>query len=109
MVFAIMLFVCYLTLLFVATARGGTRTFKFAEPLKLTMGKNGTLCTYFKQFDLSSSTKLTVCDYIGKRRIDIRHFTNDRPSIRGIHLTLAEWETFLALFAEIQTAVNKTL
>ena len=78
----VLLFVCYVTLLFMATARGGTRTFRFAEPVKVNvslntaaMKKNGTLCTYFKQFELC-----------------------------GTYLTQAEWNTFLALFA-----VNRTL
>lgn len=47
---------------------------------------NTTLCSYLKHFSLSRNIVISVCLLNKHIRIDIRHFVNDKPTIRGIYL-----------------------
>ena len=66
---------------------------------------NTTLCTALNQFFLSSSKRVTVCKYNNLLRVDIRYFIGQKASIKGIWLTLNEWNTFVKYFHKIQKSV----
>ena len=53
---------------------------------------NGNLCSYFKQWTLSENSNLTVCNYLSSVKMDIRAFVSDNTNIKGIWLTISEWE-----------------
>ena len=52
---------------------------------------NETTCVYIKQFDLSDSLYATMCNHGGFIFLDIRRFLNNTATIKGVHLTLAQW------------------
>lgn len=52
-----------------------------------------TSCTY--QFDLGDSILIHLCNAYGHRRIDIRYFLLGEPTIKGIYLTVKQWNSFL--------------
>ena len=52
---------------------------------------NETTCVYIKQFDLSDGLYATVCNHGGFIFLDIRRFLNNTATIKGVHLTLAQW------------------
>ena len=68
--------------------------------------KYPTLCTFIKQFKLSKRKSITVCNYQGKARIDIRLFINDYPSIRGIWISKKEWHSLLTQWNKIQHSLS---
>ena len=68
---------------------------------------NGSLCSYFRQWTLSDNVKLTVCNYLGSVRVDIRAFISEKATIRGIWLNTSEWEELTKLFKLIQRSLNE--
>ena len=68
---------------------------------------NGSLCSYFRQWTLSDNVKLTVCNYLGSVRVDIRAFISEKATIKGIWLTISEWEELTKLFKLIQRSLNQ--
>ena len=69
---------------------------------------NGTLCLYWKQMDLSLNKKVTVCRYQASTKIDIRFFLGQAATIKGIWLTISEWNVLLRLWGPIQTAIAES-
>ena len=63
------------------------------------------LCSFFKQFTLSSTKRLTLCRHNNKLRIDFRYFVNNVASSKGIYLSRAEWQVFVMLFGKIQSTI----
>jgi hypothetical protein len=48
-----------------------------------------------KQFKLPNSNKrISVCLYEGEIRVDIRVFLFNKPTIKGIYLSVSEWKEF---------------
>ena len=68
---------------------------------------NGSLCSYFRQWTLSDNIELTVCNYLGSVRVDIRAFVSGKATIKGIWLTITEWQELSKLFKLIQRSLNK--
>ena len=68
---------------------------------------NGSLCSYFRQWTLSDNIKLTVCNYLGSVGVDIRAFVSGKATIKGIWLTITEWQELSKLFKLIQRSLNK--
>jgi hypothetical protein len=66
---------------------------------------NGTLCSYLKQFRLSQNRMVSVCNYQGSVRIDLRRYIN-KPSIQGIWLNKLEWTKLQGLWGAIQSAIS---
>lgn len=62
---------------------------------------NTTLCSYLKHFSLSRNIVISVCLLNKHIRIDIRHFVNDKPTIRGIYLDEWQWNGLLKLLPKI--------
>ena len=53
---------------------------------------NGNLCSYFKQWTLSENINFTVCNYLSSVKMDIGAIVSDNTNIKGIWLTISEWE-----------------
>ena len=68
---------------------------------------NQTLCSYWKQCDLSDYKKVTVCGYRDYTRIDIRFFIGKTATIKGIWLTTTKWNVLLRLWGLVQTAITE--
>lgn len=62
---------------------------------------NSTLCSFLKHFPLSRSIIISVCLLNKHIRVDIRHFVNDKPTIRGIYLYEWQWNGLLKLLPKI--------
>ena len=58
--------------------------------------------------DLSLNKKVTVCRYQGSTRIDIRFFLGQAATVKGIWLTISEWNVLLRLWGPIQTAIAES-
>ena len=71
--------------------------------------QNSTLCDIFRIFPVSFDMALTVCEYEGDTRIDIRRFTNDKPSIIGIYLSMNQWTKLLSMSDEINLFIKNPL
>ena len=68
---------------------------------------NGSMCSYFRQWTLSDNVKHTACNYLGSVRVDIRAFVSEKATIKGIWLTITEWEELSKLFKLIQRSLNE--
>ena len=66
---------------------------------------NISLCSFMRQYRLSSHKRITVCNYQNGPRIDIRQFIDNAASIRGIWLNKTEWYQLLSLWGKIQNAI----
>jgi len=57
---------------------------------------------------------LTVSEFKGKRRIDIRKYFDNTmgerlPTQRGINLTVKQWEAFIAKLPELKAYIKQEL
>lgn len=68
---------------------------------------NTTLCSYLKHFSLSRNIVISVCLLNKHIRIDIRHFVNDKPTIRGIYLDEWQWNGLLKLLPKIISNIHE--
>ncbi|OOZ36428.1 hypothetical protein BOW52_10800 [Solemya elarraichensis gill symbiont] len=66
---------------------------------------NDTLCTYIKQFPLPEQYRLTVCLYRGRTRIDVRRFINDTATIKGVFLSIKQWNYMRIIIPRIDMAI----
>ena len=67
--------------------------------------RNMTLCSLMTQYNLSDSKRLTVCKYQGKVLVDIRYFIAEKATIKGVWISLAEWNNIVKYFSKIQKDV----
>ena len=67
---------------------------------------NATLCTYFKQFKLSGSKRISVCAYNQHVRVDIRRFIDDKATIQGIWINSEEWLALIRLQGKINLSMT---
>ena len=63
-------------------------------------------CVYVKQYHLSESTYVTVCDRNGDAFVDIRRFWNSTATILGIPLNRGQWERLKILVPQIDRAIT---
>ena len=68
---------------------------------------NNTLCTMADQYPIPNEYFATVCKYQGDIRIDLRHFINGKPTIRGIYLSVRQWNYLQVLATRINRSVKK--
>ncbi|CAC5369825.1 unnamed protein product [Mytilus coruscus] len=52
---------------------------------------NQSLCSFIRHFGLPGEFVLTTCEYNSRTIIDVRQFLNHKPTIKGISLTLIQW------------------
>lgn len=84
-----------------------TRTVTFSTAYQDII-QNNTACNIFRMFPISFDTALTVCEYEGETRIDIRKFVNNQASIIGIHLSLDQWTKLLTMLDDINLFINNS-
>jgi len=75
-------------------------------------GGDESLSTKGKKFNLTDKRLVTVSEFKGSMRVDIREFYNDkdsgdlRPGVKGISLSTTEWEKLKQLIPKIDAAVE---
>ena len=68
---------------------------------------NQTDCSYLKQFDLQGNVMLSVCHRDGELSIDIRLFLNKTATIRGIPLSLIQWNVLQRVSSSVNRAIGE--
>ena len=67
---------------------------------------NQTACLYAKRFHLGQQVYLTVCNLNGEIILDLRRFFNQSASIRGIPLSVPQWESLKHIIWRVDTTVR---
>ena len=69
---------------------------------------NSTLCTKLLQYKLGIKGKrLSVCNYEGNVRVDIRQFIGTEPGIIGIWLNMNEWSELSLMIHAISSIIHQ--
>ena len=66
---------------------------------------NQTLCSYIKSFRLPSEYYVTVCRYGNRTLIDMRQFLHQKPTIKGVSLSVRQWTYMTAIRRHITSAI----
>lgn len=58
------------------------------------------------QFKLSTITRLNICHVHNKTLVDLRVFLNNKPTIKGIAITMEEWKMLLRMLPFIRREIR---
>ena len=97
---------CVLTIAAMATGSAQVASRIYTPTSAFTdMDKNITHCPH--QYPLSESTRARICTYKGDTQLDIRHFFDGHPTIKGITLTHQDYMTLDLLWESIKIKVQE--
>ena len=66
---------------------------------------NSSLSHFIKQFALPDHYCVTVCLYQNEIRLDIRQFINGRPTIKGVYLTMKQFDFLKRLLPHLHKEI----
>ena len=66
---------------------------------------NSSLCHFIKQFALPDHYFVTVCLYQNEIRLDIPLFINGRPTIKGVYLTIKQFDFLKRLLPHLHKEI----
>ena len=69
---------------------------------------NSSLCHFIKQFALPDHYFVTVFLYQNGIRLDIRQFINGRPTIKGVYLTMQQFDLLKILLPQLHKEIINT-
>jgi len=58
-------------------------------------------------FALGNDRRVNVCEWEGEKRVDMREWVNEKPTKKGISLTLNRWKNFVHVVENIDQALQK--
>ena len=65
------------------------------------------MSSYRCNFSLGNERYVQVCEWKGELRVDLREFRQDKPTKKGISLTLMRWKNFLDLLDYLDEALKE--
>ncbi|CAG2213693.1 unnamed protein product [Mytilus edulis] len=68
---------------------------------------NDTICRYMKLFRLPGEYFVTVCKYDNNIHLDIRQLLNNKPTIKGVTLTIDQWKYLQSIRQYINRATEE--
>ena len=57
-------------------------------------------------YSLGNGRSIRVCEWKGEKRVDLREWSDDKPTKKGISLTLLRWKSFLDFMSEVDKALK---
>jgi len=57
-------------------------------------------------FALGNDRRVNVCEWKGEKRVDLWEWTPDKPTKKGISLTLNRWKNFVDVLENIDQALQ---